>query len=80
MKIQFIKPYSYDDVIAEFEVADEPTNEQCKAIEDEVFEVMDNWYEEFGDDTYFDYWGVCFEAARKHLKIVDNPVIHTFYL
>lgn len=81
MKIQFIKPYSYDDVIAEFEIADEPTNEQCEAIEYEIFKAIDDWYEENnGDMNEFDYWVVCLEAARKHLKIVDNPVVKTFYL
>lgn len=80
MKIQFVKPYEYDDIIAEFDVDKEPTEEQCKAIEDEIYDAIDNWYEEYEDFTYFDYWGVCFEAARKHLKIVDNPVVKTFYL
>lgn len=85
MKIQFCRelfdPRFNDDVIATFDVAEEPTDEQCKAIEDEIFEAIDKWYEENdGDMSEFDYWGVCFEAARKHLKIVDNPVVHTFYL
>jgi hypothetical protein len=81
MKIQFIKPYSYDDVIAEFEIAEEPADWQCKAIEDEIFKAVDNWYEENnGDMSEFDYWGVCFEAAKKYLKLVDNPVVKTFYL
>ena len=85
MKKQFCRelfdPRFNDDVIAEFDVAEEPTREQCGAIGDEIFEAVDNWYEENnGDMSEFDYWGVCFEAVKKHLKIVDNPVVKTFYL
>lgn len=85
MKIQFCSerfdPRFHDDVIAEFEVKEEPAEWQCKAIENDIFEAIDQWYEENnGDFSEFDYWDVCFEAARKYLKLVDNPVVHTFYL
>ena len=86
MKIQFCYDYTVigrreNDVIAEFDVAEEPTEEQCKAIEDEIFEAIDKWDEENdGDFSEFDYWGVCYEAARKHLKIVENRVVRTFYV
>lgn len=80
MKIQFCYNCVGNDVIAEFDVAEMPTEEQCKAIEDEIYEVMDKWEEETGDFDGFDYWGVCYEAARKYLKIVQNPVVKTFYL
>lgn len=85
MKIQFcyncIDSRFDNDVIAEFDVAEMPTEEQCKAIEDEIYEVMDKWEEDNdGDFDGFDYWGVCYEAVMKHLKIVQNPVVKTFYL
>ena len=80
MKIQFVKPYEYDDIIAEFDVDKAPTKEQREAIEDEIFDAMDKYWLENGDYEGFDYWGACFEAARKHLKLIDNPVVHTFYL
>lgn len=84
MKIQFCTNNyfnGYPDVVAEFDVAEEPTKEQCKAIDNEIFEAMDRWDEENdGDFSEFDYWGVCYEAARKHLKIVENRVVRTFYL
>lgn len=85
MKVQFCRelfdPRFNDDVIAEFDVAEEPTEEQCKAIEAEIFEAIDTWYEENdGDFSEFDWWGVCCEAARKNLKLVDNPVVKIFYL
>lgn len=85
MKIQFcyncVDPRFGNDVIAEFDVTEVPTEEQCKAIEDEIFDVVDKWSEENDDDfSEFDYWGVCYEAARKHLKIVENRVVKTFYV
>ena len=84
MKIQFCKecfdPMWSGSLYAEFDVAEEPTKEQCDAIEDEIFEAMGKYELENGDYEGFDYWGACFEAARKHLKLIDNPVVHTFYL
>lgn len=80
MKIQFCYNCS-NDIIAEFDVAEIPTEEQYKAIEDEVYEAIDKWDEENdGDFEEFDYWGVCYEAVRKNVKIVENRVIRTFYL
>lgn len=85
MKIQFcyncVDPRYGNDVIANFDVAEMPTDEQCKAIEDEICDAMDKWDEENdGDFAEFDYLDVCYEAARKHLKIVENRVVKTFYL
>ena len=82
MKIQFEKLTIYDsDIVAEFDVAEEPTEEQCKAIQEEIDAVRELWDEENdGDFSEFDYWGVCYEAARKNAKIVENRVVKTFYL
>lgn len=85
MKIQFCSerfdPRFHDDVIAEFEVKAEPMEWQCKAIENEIFKAIDEWYEEHnGDFSEFDYWGVCFEVAKKYLKLMENKVVKTFYL
>jgi hypothetical protein len=85
MKIQFCSerfdPRFHDDVIAEFEIVKEPAEWQCIAIEKAIFKAIDEWYEENdGDFSEFDYWGVCFEVTKKYLKIVDNPVVKTFYL
>lgn len=82
MKIQFVKLTLYDsDIVAEFDVAEEPTEEQCKAIQEEIDEVMDAWDEENdGDFSEFDYWGGCYEAVRKNVRVVENRVVKTFYL
>ena len=69
------------DTICEFDVAKEPTEEQCQAVEDYIANVMNNWAEENEDDfAEFDYWDVCYEAAKAHLDLVLNPTVKTFYL
>ena len=80
MKIQFCNIGNFLNTIAEFDVAQIPTEEQCNAIEDYIFAVMDNWEEEYGDFSEFDYWKVCYDAVVKNLEIVENPVIKTFYV
>ena len=82
MKIQFTKlNVANSEVVAEFDVATEPTEQQCEAIEDYINDEMSKWDEEHdGDFAEFDYWWVCREAARKNLELVNNPVVHTFYL
>ena len=85
MKVQFcynlVDPAFGNDVIAEFDVAEEPTEEQCKAIQEYIDSKVDEWYEENGMDfSDFDHWAVCYEAARRNLKLVDNAVVKTFYL
>jgi hypothetical protein len=67
-------------LFAEFDVAEAPTEEKCKAIEDEIFEAMGEYELEHGDYEGFDWWGVCFKVASKYLKVVQNPVVKTFYL
>ena len=60
MKIQFEKLTLYDsDIIAEFDVAEEPTEEQYKAIEDEIFKVIDKWDEENDADFVHYFIFVC---------------------
>ena len=79
MKIQFTK--LDEEIVAEFDVTAEPTEEQCEAIEEYINDEMNKWYEENdGDFAEFDYWWVCREAARKNLELINNPVVKTFYL
>lgn len=84
MKVQFSfdgNPNGYADIVAEFNVAEVPTEEQCKAVENDIYAAMEDWEEEYGDDFEdFDFWFVCHKAAREHLKLVDSPVVHTFYI
>ena len=83
MKIQFCFNGNVNggmDIVAEFDVAEVPTEEQCKAIDDYILEEFNKWEDDYGDFEEFDYWDLCREAARKHLKVIDNPVVKTFYL
>lgn len=79
MRIQFCHNCSQD-FVAEFEVYEVPTKEECKAIEDEIYEKMDKWELEHGDFEEFPWWKCCYDAARKHIHIKNNPVVKTFYI
>ena len=68
------------EVIAEFDIETLPTEEQSKAIEDEVITAMEEYESENGYIDEFDWWGSCYTALKKHVKIIENPVVKTFYL
>lgn len=83
MKIQFCFNGNFNggmDIVAEFDVAEVPTEEQCKLIDDYILEAFNKWEGEYDDFEEFDYWELCSEAASKYLKLVQNPVVKTFYL
>ena len=83
MKIQFCVNgdlNGYPNVVAEFDVAEVPTDEQCKAVEEEIEAAMNAWEEENDDFEEFDTYQVCRDACEKHLKLIDNPTVHTFYI
>ena len=83
MKIQFCTNgdfNGYPNIVAEFDVAEAPTDEQCRAIEADVSAAMDAWEEENDDFAEFDGWQVCHDACEKHLKLIDNPVVRTIYI
>lgn len=84
MKVQFCFNGDFNGwprVVAEFDVAEEPTEEQCKAVEDYIFNEQEKWDEENdGDFAEFDHWEVCCDAAVKYLNIVENEVVKTFYI
>ena len=80
MRIQFCHNAT-EDFVAEFEVREVPTKEECEAIENEIYEAMDKWAEENNDDfEEFDFWKACYDAAIKHIHIINNPVVKTFYI
>ena len=84
MKVQFCFNGNfnrYTNIVAKFDVAEAPTEEQCKAIENDIYAAMEDWEEEYGDDFEdFDFWFVCRKAVYEHLKTVNNPVVKTFYI
>lgn len=83
MRIQFCFNGDFDghpNTVAEFDVAEVPTDEECKAIEDEIYNAMDKWEETGECFTEFDYWQVCHDAVIQYVHIVQNPVVKTFYI
>ena len=57
-----------------------PTEEQAKAIEDEIFNTMDKWEEENGDFSEFDYYMCCYDAVQKHIHTAENRIVRTIYI
>lgn len=87
MKIQFYNQHFYNKYsgcylpVAEFDVAEPPTEEQCAAIEEEIWAAVNAYAEENDDDmSEFDYWSACRDACNNHLEIINNPVVKTFYI
>lgn len=79
MRIQFCRNYG-ENIVAEFEVAEMPTKEQCEAIENEIYEEMGKWDLEHGDFDEFYFWQCCYDAVIKHINIIPNPVVKTFFI
>ena len=83
MKVQFCFNGDFNGtqtLIAEFDVAAEPTKAQCKAINDYIGDALEEFEEEYDDFEEFDYYKVCREAVNKYLEVVDNPIVKTFYI
>ena len=79
MRIQFVLGTNVENTI-DIDVAEIPTEEQTKAIEDDIYKVMDEWEEENGDFTEFDYYMCIYEAVEKHIQIAENPIVKTIYI
>lgn len=79
MRIQFVLGTNVENTI-DIDVAEIPTEEQTKAIEDDIYKVMDEWEEENGDFAEFDYYMCIYEAVEKHIQIAENPIVKTIYI
>lgn len=85
MKIQFVRQgylmcEDLMDIIAEFDVVKPPTPEEIAAINDDIEAALDAWEEEFDDFCDFDYRKTVYDACVKHIELVENPIVHTFYI
>ena len=78
MRIQFVRD-NYADMV-ELEVNKVPTEEEANKIYDDIYASMEQYEENGGDMDDFDFWTCCRNAASKHIQIVSNPVVKTFYL
>lgn len=79
MRIQFVLGTNVENTI-DIDVVEIPTKEQAEAIEDEIYNKMDEWEEENGDFAEFDYYGCIYEAVEKHIQIAENPIVKTIYI
>lgn len=85
MKIRFIVAgqgimENIDTLISEFEVAKKPTKKQIEAIYADINKVTEKYHDREIDITNELYERVCRNACKKHLTIVKNPTVHTFYI
>ena len=84
MKIRFVREYQgmlegMEELVAECDVAKKPTKKEIQAIYDEISKQLDKYdYEEDIDNKT--YSKICMSACKKHIEVLKNPVVHTFYL
>ena len=76
MRIQFVIGTNIENTI-DIDVAEIPTDEQTKSIEDDIYNAMEEWEENNGDFSDFDYYMCCFEAVQKHVQIGENRIVKT---
>ena len=88
MKIQFVREDALSDypTLAEFQINEQLTEEEIEKIYAYIFEEKEKWETalENGDDCddEFDYWFICHNACKGIIpnKLIENPVIKTFYI
>lgn len=82
MKIRFCKYFNNGNIniIAEFDVAEEPTKEECETIENAIHQTKEDWEKEYGDANGFDYFEACYNAVQKYLKPTNDEIVKTIYL
>ena len=80
MRIQFVIGTNVENTI-DIEVAEVPTEEQAKAIEDEIYNTINEWEEENGNYFEdFDFYMCCYNAVQKHISTKENRIVRTFYI
>lgn len=79
MRIIFCRNCFPEDIIADFEVLNKPTEAQCKAIEKEVDMAIESYgSENNGDYEGIDLYEICRNAVKKHLKLSRRRIVETF--
>lgn len=81
MRIQFVIGTNVENTI-DINVSESPTDEQIKAIEDEIYADMEKYLDESGEENLdnFDYYMCCYEAVKHHIHIAENRIVRTIYI
>ena len=79
MRIQFCHNCT-EEFVAEFEVERVPTEDESELIYEAICDSMDAWEKEHGDYGDFDFYQCCRDAASRYIKLINNPVVKTFYI
>ena len=67
-------------LIGEFDVEKRPTKAQTQAIYSDINGIIEKYYEREIEITDATYKRICQNACEKHLTLVKNPIVKTFYL
>lgn len=80
MKIRFCHNCT-NELIAEFEVERQLSQEESNAIDEYIARKMDEWESHEGDFAEFDFWQCCHDAVEKRVKIIPlTSADQTFYI
>ena len=79
MRLQFVIGNDIENTI-DIDITREPTEEEVRAIEDEIHDITDLYEEENGDFAGFDWYDCIYETVAKHIPIAENQVVKTIYL
>ena len=79
MRLQFVINNDIYNTI-DIDVLRKPTEEESRAIENEIYDIMDLYEEENGDFSAFDYYDCVYSVVEKYVPLAENEVVKTFYI
>lgn len=79
MRLQFVINNDIYNTI-DIDVLRKPTEEESRAIENEIYDIMDLYEEENGDFNAFDYYDCAYSVVEKYVPLAENEVVKTFYI
>ncbi len=80
MRLQFVFGTDVKNAV-DIDVSEVPTKEQAEAIENEIYNTINEWEEENGNYFEdFDFYMCCYNAVQKHIHTKENKVVKTFYI
>lgn len=79
MRLQFVINNDIYNTI-DIDVLRKPTEEESRAIENEIYDIMDLYEEENGGFSAFDYYDCVYSVVEKYVPLAENEVVKTFYI